>query len=186
MVDKYLSHFKSVQNKAYKLLFFFFKGVRILFEIGNSLKVARESSGVSMEEASKDINIKAVILENIENGNIGCFKDIFELRGYLTTYAKYLGLDYEKIIDEFNEYMFEYTSKIPIKEIEKTIELKIKEEKKDEKVVSPYTREKKKYNNWVYVVIYVVIFLMIIVAIFWSVKQVTINKSVTDTISYRR
>ena len=91
MVDKYLSHFKSVQNKAYKLLFFYFKGVRILFEIGNSLKVARESSGVSMEEASKDINIKAVILENIENGNIGCFKDIFELRDYLTTYAKYLG-----------------------------------------------------------------------------------------------
>lgn len=157
-----------------------------MFEIGNSLKVARESSGVSIEEASKDINIKAVILENIENGNIGCFKDIFELRDYLTTYAKYLGLDYDKIIDEFNEYMFEYTSKIPIKEIEKTIELKIKEEKKDEKVASPYTKEKKKYNNWVYVVVYVVIFLMIIAAIFWSVKQVTINRNIADTISYRR
>ena len=155
-------------------------------EIGEALKYARESSGVSLNEASKDLDIKPEILENIEDGRTGAFKDIYELKDYIASYAKYLGLDEKQLIDEFNEYMFEYTSKIPIKEIEKTIELKIKEEKKDEKVVSPYTKEKKKYNNWVYVVVYVVIFLMIIEAIFWSVKQVTINRSVTDTISYRR
>ena len=155
-------------------------------EIGEALKYARESSGVSLNEASKDLDIKPEILENIEDGRTGAFKDIYELKDYIASYAKYLGLDENQLIDEFNEYMFEYTSKIPIKEIEKTIELKIKEEKKDEKVVSPYTKEKKKYNNWVYVVVYIVIFLMIIVAIFWSVKQVTINRSVTDTISYRR
>ena len=155
-------------------------------EIGEALKYARESSGVSLNEASRDLDIKPEILENIEDGRTGAFKDIYELKDYIASYAKYLGLDEKQLIDEFNEYMFEYTSKIPIKEIEKTIELKIKEEKKDEKVVSPYTKEKKKYNNWVYVVVYVVIFLMIIVAIFWSVKQVTINRSVADTISYRR
>ena len=155
-------------------------------EIGEAIKYARESSGVSLNEASRDLDIKPEILENIEDGRTGAFKDIYELKDYIASYAKYLGLDEKQLIDEFNEYMFEYTSKIPIKEIEKTIELKIKEEKKDEKVVSPYTKEKKKYNNWVYVVVYVVIFLMIIVAIFWSVKQVTINRSVTDTISYRR
>src|SRR5699024_2362020 len=137
-----------------------------------ALKYARESSGVSLNEASKDLDIKPEILENIEDGRTGAFKDIYELKDYIASYAKYLGLDEKQLIDEFNEYMFEYTSKIPIKEIEKTIELKIKEEKKDEKVVSPYTKEKKKYNNWVYVVVYIVIFLMIIVAIFWSVKQV--------------
>lgn len=155
-------------------------------EIGETLKYARESSGVSLNEASKDLDIKQEILENIEDGRTGAFKDIFELKDYIASYAKYLGLNSDDLIDEFNEYMFEYTSKIPIKEIEKTIELKIREEKKDEKIASPYTREKKKYNNWVYILVYVVIFLMIIVAIFWSVKQVTINKHVTDTISYRR
>lgn len=155
-------------------------------EIGEALKYARESSGVSLNEASKDLSIKPEILENIEDGRTGAFKDIFELKDYIANYAKYLGLDEASLIDEFNEYMFEYTSKIPIKEIEKTIELKIKEEKKDEKVASPYTKEKKKYNNWVYVVVYVVIFLMIIAAIFWSVKQVTINRNIADTISYRR
>ncbi len=155
-------------------------------EIGEALKYARESSGVSLSEASKDLSIKPEILENIEDGRTGAFKDIYELKEYISNYAKYLGLDEKALIDEFNEYMFEYTSKIPIKEIEKTIELKIKEEKKDEKIVSPYTKEKKKYNNWVYVVVYAVIFLMIIAAIFWSVKQVTINRNVADVISYRR
>ena len=155
-------------------------------EIGETIKEARESSGVSLEEASKDLDIKTEILENIEDGRTGAFKDIFELKEYIKSYAKYLGLDENKLIDKFNEYMFEYTSKIPIKEIEKTIELKIKEEKKDEKIVSPYTKEKKKYNNWVYIVVYAVIILMIVIAVFWSVKQVTINRSVTDTISYRR
>ena len=155
-------------------------------EIGETIKEARESSGVSLEEASKDLDIKTEILENIEDGRTGACKDIFELKEYIKSYAKYLGLDENKLIDEFNEYMFEYTSKIPIKEIEKTIELKIKEEKKDEKIVSPYTKEKKKYNNWVYIVVYAVIILMIVIAVFWSVKQVTINRSVTDTISYRR
>ena len=155
-------------------------------EIGEALKYARESSGVSLNEASKDLDIKPEILENIEDGRTGAFKDIYELKDYIASYAKYLGLDENQLIDEFNEYMFEYTSKIPIKEIEKTIELKIKEEKKDEKIVSPYTKEKKKYNNWVYIVVYAVIILMIVIAVFWSVKQVTINRSVTDTISYRK
>ena len=155
-------------------------------EIGEMLKSARESSGVSLNEASKDLGIKEEILENIEDGRTGAFKDIFGLKEYITSYAKYLGLDDKNLIDEFNEYMFEYTSKIPVKDIEKTIELKLKEEKKEnhDEIVSPYTKESKKYNSWVYIVIYVFIFLMICIAVFWSVKQVTINKNVTDTISY--
>lgn len=153
-------------------------------EIGEELQYARESSGVSLNEASKDLDIKVEVLENIEDGRCGAFKDIYELKEYISSYAKYLGLDEKELIDEFNEYMFEYTSKIPIKEIEKTIELKIKEEKKDDKVVSPYTRQAKKYNKWVYVTIYAFIFLLVLCAIIWSVKQVTINKNVTDTISY--
>ena len=154
-------------------------------EIGEELQYARESSGVSLNEASKDLNIIVVILENIEDGRTGAFKDIFELKEYISSYAKYLGLNEEELIDEFNEYMFEYTSKIPIKEIEKTIELKIKEEKKeDDEIASPYTKKTKKYNKWVYITIYALIFLLVLFTIVWSVKQVTINRNVTDTISY--
>ena len=157
-------------------------------EIGDTLRYAREFSGVSLNEASKDLDIKIEILQNIEDGRTGAFKDIFELKNNIANYAKYLGLNSDELIDEFNEYMFEYTSKIPIKEIEKTIELKIKEEKKENEneIISPYTKEKKKYDNKIYVIIYIFILLMIVAAILWSVKQVTIDKNVTNIISYRR
>ena len=36
-------------------------------EIGELLKNTRENSGVSLEEASTDLDIKPLILENIEN-----------------------------------------------------------------------------------------------------------------------
>lgn len=155
-------------------------------EIGEELQFARESSGVSLAEACKDLNIKVEILENIEDGRTGAFKDIFELKENISTYAKYLGLDDKVLIDKFNDYMFEYTSKIPIKQIEKTIELRIKEEKKEDLVASPYTKKAKKYNQWVYIGIYLVIFLLILVIVVWSVEQVTINRKTTDTISYRK
>lgn len=155
-------------------------------EIGEELQFARESSGVSLNEASKDLNIKVEILENIEDGRTGAFKDIFELKENISNYAKYLGLDDKALIDEFNDYMFEYTSKIPVKEIEKTIELKIKEEKKDDDIASPYTKKTKKYNQWVYIIIYAFICLLVLVAVVWSVQQVTINRKSTDTISYRK
>lgn len=154
-------------------------------EIGEMLSHVRESSGVSIKEVSNDLGIDEVILENIEEGKTGAFKDIFELKNYLSSYAKYLGLDENQIIDEFNEYIFEYTSKIPIKEIEKTIELQMKENK-DEKIVSPYTRQPKKYNNYVYILVYVFVLLMVLVAFLWSVKQVTIGTKETSVISYRR
>ena len=111
----------------------------ILFAIGKTFAEAREKTGVSLEEASADIQIKSVILENIEEGNIGAFKDIFELKNYLYTYAKYLGLSAEKILDEFNEYMFEYTSKIPIKAIEKKV---MEQNKEKELFISFFVSDK--------------------------------------------
>ena len=61
--------------------------------IGLMLRGAREENGVSLEEASEDLKIKPAILYNIEEGNMGCFKDIFILKDYLKDYAKYLGID---------------------------------------------------------------------------------------------
>ena len=96
-------------------------------EIAELLKETREEAGISLQEVSKDLEIEELALVNIEDGKIGAFKDIFLLKDYLFNYAKYLGLDSDKILEEFNEYLFEYTSKIPVKEIEKTLELNLKE-----------------------------------------------------------
>lgn len=154
--------------------------------IGETLQEARESAGVSLNEASNDLDIRVEILENIEEGKTGAFKDIFELKEYISLYAKYLGLNVEELIDDFNDYMFEYTSKIPVKEIEKTIEQMQKEEKKEEKeeIISPYTKKPKKYKKSVYIIVYVVLVILILLAIVWSIKQVTINQNTTNIISY--
>lgn len=153
-------------------------------EIGSLFKTTRESSGVSLEETSKDINIKPEILENIENGNIGCFKDIYVLKDYLVSYSKYLGLDSDKLIDEFNNYMFEYTSKIPVKEIEQLIKEKEKEEKKETKVISPYTMEPKKKSNKLYIALCLVLIFISILVIIWSFNQLTLKDVSTTEISY--
>ena len=153
-------------------------------EIGSILKTTRESSGVSIEEASKDIDIKIEIIQNIENGNIGCFKDIFILKDYLKTYSKYLGLDSDKLIDEFNDYMFEYTSKIPVKEIEQKIKEKEKEESKEEKIISPYTMKAKEHKKSIYVIGYLILIVFIVCVVLWSLKQLTVNTISASEISY--
>lgn len=156
-----------------------------LNEIGSLLKKTREDTGISIEEAGKDLDIKSVILDNIENGNIGCFKDIYLLKDYIKNYAKYLGLDDDKLINEFNEYMFEYTSKIPVKEIEeKMVEQQKLEETQEIKISSPYTEDNGKYKSKFYIFLTAVIIILIGLAIFWSIKQITIDNEVTTTISW--
>lgn len=78
--------------------------------------------------------------------------------------------------------MFEYTSKIPVKEIEKKARMEAKEETKT--VASPYTRKVRKYSKNYYITIGLVIFILVIFAILWSIKQITIDNSVTKEISY--
>lgn len=154
-------------------------------EIAELLKETREESGIGLEEVSKDLEINELALKNIEEGKIGAFKDIFILKGYISDYAKYLGLVPEKVLDDFNEYLFEYTSRIPIKEIEKTIELNTKENE-EEKVVSPYTLSRPKSKQGIYIIIYVLLFLLVILVIFWSVNQITVDKKNAYVVSYRK
>lgn len=154
-------------------------------EIGELLRSTREDSGVSLEEASADLEIKTLILENIEDGNIGCFKDIFVLKDNIYNYSKYLGLEPEKIIDKFNEYLFEYTSKIPLEDIEKAMmEQKKEEETKEMKIVSPYTVSPKKYNSKLFIVLYVILVVLVLLVVVWSVKQIAMDNRATNIISY--
>ena len=71
-------------------------------ELGEFLKRARVSKGVSLTEACEDLDFSTSHLENIESGNVRAFKDVYELRDNIKTYAKYLGLNSDKVVDEFN------------------------------------------------------------------------------------
>lgn len=142
-----------------------------MFEIGGTLKREREDTGISLEEAASDLGLKESLLSNIEDGSIGCFKDITELKMNIASYAKYLGLDPDKLVDQFNEYMFEYTSKIPLKELEEKVAEQNKE-KNLEEVVSPYSKPSRKHTTQYYIILYICIILGIILVIAWSVKEI--------------
>ena len=153
-------------------------------EIGNLFMLTREAAGVSLQEVSEDLDIDEAILTNIEDGKSGAFSDVFVLKDYIYNYAKYLGLDADKIIDEFNEFVFEATSKIPVKEIEKQV--KDLQKNESEKIFSPYTKKDTKTRKKFYIAIYVLLALLVILAFFWSIKQITINNKTASVISYRK
>ena len=72
---------------AYKILFFFnFSEESKVKEIGEKLKEARESIGVSIDEASEDLKVKPSEIEEVEKGNIKALKDIFSLKGEFLNY----------------------------------------------------------------------------------------------------
>lgn len=135
-------------------------------EIGEKLKEARESMGITIEEAAEDLKLKPSQLNDIEEGNRDAFKDIFYLKYFIRDYSKYLGLDYEEMVEDFNEFVFDYTSKLSIEDIKKASN-KNKENKNIKKISSPYTIEKdNKKKIPFYVVIGVIIIVICLVGYF--------------------
>ena len=143
-------------------------------ELGDYLKRTRISNGVSIAEAAEDLELSTSQIENIESGNVRAFKDVYSLKELVKQYAKYLGLNPEKVVDEFNGFLFEHTSKISLDDI-KAAQKKM--EAKEKKTKSPYTVEyKKKFSLWV-VISVVFIFILLCLAIYFIVSSA--NKAPT-------
>lgn len=144
-------------------------------EIGDAFKEARGEIGISKDEVIKDLNITESQLDNLEDGNVNAFKDIFFLKDIVKKYAKYLNLDEDEIIDKFNDFIFGYTSRIPIDDIlEQTREINILELKnKENKIVSPYTNPSRNNNNKRQILIYSIAIVILIILSILIVKFVT-------------
>ncbi len=140
-------------------------------EIGESFKQARETIGISKEEVIKDLNITESQLDNLEDGNANAFKDVFFLKEIIRKYSKYLNLDEEENINKFNDFIFDYTSRIPIDEIlQQTREISFQENEKGEnKISSPYTL-KQNNRNTKKIILYFVMIVSIIVLILFLIK----------------
>ena len=139
-------------------------------EIGIRLKEKRISNGVSLEEAAEDLKIRINQLQSIEDGRKDDFKDILSLKLLIRDYAKYLGLDGEEMLDSFNEYLFEQTSKISLEEIEQAKREK-EEKERDMKILSPYTVTSKDVIRRRIIIISVIIFLLLLVVSYIIVRN---------------
>lgn len=144
-------------------------------EIGERLKEARETMGITTAEASEDLKLEISQIENLEEGNMEVFKDIYSLKYLIRDYSKYLGLDKEDLVNEFNEYLFDYTSKISIEDIKKAQSMSKNEEV--EKIKSPYTIEHKQKPPFYIFTIYAIVVLVLILIIVFVVKEITKKES---------
>ncbi len=73
-----------------------------MFEIGSSLREARLRQGVEFGEAEQATKIRSKYLRALEEEQFDVLPAETYVRGFLRTYAEFLGLDGQLYVDEFN------------------------------------------------------------------------------------
>jgi len=72
-------------------------------KIGPVLEKARKERGLSLEEAEHATKIRKRYLAGLEREDFGVLPDVIYARGFLKTYANYLGLDGEDLARELRD-----------------------------------------------------------------------------------
>lgn len=85
-------------------------------QIGASLRQARISKNISLETIESETRIRKVYLEAIENEQWEIMPGEVYLRGFLRTYARYLGLDDNEYVAALNKVMIPWEVKEPVPE----------------------------------------------------------------------
>lgn len=142
-------------------------------EVGEIFKEARENMEISIEEASEDLKVDTSDLINIEDGNIKAFDNVVNLKYLIRDYSKYLGLDTDKMLDEYHEYLFDCTSKISLEDIKEARRRIARSEEK--KIKSPYTNIKSE-SKIKKIILVILILMILIIGIFYTVKIINDNK----------
>ena len=73
-----------------------------MFELGTSLREARLRQGVDLPEAEVGTKIRAKYLRALEEESFESLPAQTYVRGFLRTYAEYLGLEGQLYVDEYN------------------------------------------------------------------------------------
>jgi cytoskeleton protein RodZ len=72
-----------------------------VFEIGNTLREARVRRNLTLQQVEEDTKIRVKYVQAMENEDWDVMPGVTYVKGFLRTYATYLGLDPDIIIDEF-------------------------------------------------------------------------------------
>jgi cytoskeletal protein RodZ len=70
--------------------------------LGPHLERKRREAGLSLKELSEKTRIGLHYLEKIENGEFGKLPCLPYSRGFVRTYATYIGIDADKAVKQFN------------------------------------------------------------------------------------
>lgn len=80
--------------------------------------------------------------------------------------------------------MFEKTSKLPMEKIEKALKDDIKQEANSNRIASPYTKLAPLKSNKGFVLSIIFVFILVVLAVLWSIKQITLGNTTTNIINY--
>ncbi len=73
-----------------------------MFEIGNSLREARLRQGLDFPEIEQATKIRGKYLRSLEEEQFDVLPGQTYVKGFLRSYADYLGLDGQLYVEEFN------------------------------------------------------------------------------------
>jgi cytoskeletal protein RodZ len=85
-----------------------------VFEIGNSLREARERQGLGYPELELATKIRAKYIRALEEEDFTAIPGDAYIRGFLRTYAEYLGLDGDVYVDEYaSRFLTSWRDELP-------------------------------------------------------------------------
>ena len=86
-----------------------------MFEIGNSLREARLRQGLDFPEIEQATKIRAKYLRALEDEQFDVLPAQTYVKGFLRSYAEYLGLDGQLYVDEYNSRYIHVDEETPLR-----------------------------------------------------------------------
>jgi cytoskeletal protein RodZ len=81
--------------------------------LGDEFRAAREARHLSLSDVSKQIHVRSVYLQNIEDEDWASIAAPVYVRGFIRTYARFLGLDAEDAVRRYNLLLGDSGAPVP-------------------------------------------------------------------------
>lgn len=73
--------------------------------LGEQLRLVRESKGISLDYVANTLKISKKYLEALEEDSFNVLPAPIYVKGFLSNYAKFLGLDPKTVLDQYSRLM---------------------------------------------------------------------------------
>lgn len=140
-----------------------------MFEIGSTLRDARVRRDISLQRAEADTKIRVKYIQAMENEDFDVMPAGTYVKGFLRTYAEYLGIDYQLILDEYNERFGTGEHKEHV----------VVQPGKPEKTKAP--RKPRKQTNYLFVAIFAIVIIAVLAYLGWGNSEPEKPTLVTST-----
>ncbi len=73
--------------------------------LGEEFRAAREARNLSLSDVAEQIHIRTIYLQSIEDEDWSAIAAPVYVRGFIRTYARFLGLDAERIVEHYQRHV---------------------------------------------------------------------------------